>query len=182
MILNESDFKEDAVKLVAFLMAESAKTAPKAKGEDSVEIVLVHGEDIKRITDKMKELAKEYNDENFLRDARSVEKSQAILLMGVKGGKSLGLDCGACGFKSCKEFQEAERKEGKDFKGANCVFKILDLGIALGSAVKLASIMGVDTRIMYRVGTAARKLKLIDADVVMGIPIAALSKNPFFDR
>ncbi len=182
MILNEKDFKIEAVRFAAFLMAESARTAPKAKGEDDIEIVLVYGDEIVKIAEKMRELARDYGDKNFERDAKSVEKSQAILLIGVRGSKPIGLDCGACGFKSCKEFQNAEREEGKDFIGPSCVFKILDLGIALGSAVKLASIMGIDTRIMYRVGTAARKLKLINADVVMGIPMASLGKNPFFDR
>ena len=182
MIVDERDFKNDAIRFAAFLMAESARTAPKAKGEDSIEIVLVQGDDIKRISEEMMKLAEEYGDKNFERDAKSIEKAQAILLIGVKGDRSVGVNCGACGFKDCKEFQNAKRVEGRDFIGPNCVFKILDLGIALGSAVKLAAIVGVDTRIMYRVGTAARKLNMISADVVMGIPIAALAKNPFFDR
>jgi len=53
----------------------------------------------------------------------------------------------------------------------------------LGSAVKTASILNIDNRIMYRVGTAALKCDLLpEATVVMGIPISAKGKNIYFDR
>ena len=161
-------------------MAESARTAPKSKGEDDIEIVYIDGEELQELAKKMEELAE--RDKDFLRDAESVKKSQAVLLIGVNGEKSIGVDCGACGFESCSEFKRAKRRLGKDFVGPNCIFKLLDLGIALGSAVKLSALIGVDTRIMYRVGTAGKKLGYIKSDVVMGIPIAAKGKNPFFDR
>jgi uncharacterized ferredoxin-like protein len=35
---------------------------------------------------------------------------------------------------------------------------------------------------MYTLGAAARKLGLLDCDVVVGIPLAVGGKNPFFDR
>ena len=62
------------------------------------------------------------------------------------------------------------------------MFQLLDLGIALGSAVKTASILNVDNRIMFSAGVAAVKLRLIDADVAMGVPLSATGKNPYFDR
>jgi len=40
----------------------------------------------------------------------------------------------------------------------------------------------VDNRIMYRIGVVARKMKLIEGDVVLGIPLSATGKNIFFDR
>jgi uncharacterized ferredoxin-like protein len=181
MILREEDFKNEGVKIAAYLMAESARTAPKSKGEDDVEIVYVDGDDLEKIAAKMDEMGKEEGrDKDFFRDAESVRKSQSILLIGVSGEKTIGLNCGACGY-SCPDLKKM-RKEGKDFTGPNCVFKILDLGIALGSAAKLAAVLGVDTRIMYRIGTAARKLGLAKSDVVMGIPISATGKSPYFDR
>jgi uncharacterized ferredoxin-like protein len=56
------------------------------------------------------------------------------------------------------------------------------MGIALGSAVKTASLLNVDNRIMYRVGVVAREMGLIDADFAMGIPLSATSKSIYFDR
>ncbi|MFY9415198.1 MAG: ferredoxin domain-containing protein, partial [Tepidanaerobacteraceae bacterium] len=61
-------------------------------------------------------------------------------------------------------------------------WRLVDLGIAVGSAVKTASMLNVDNRIMYRIGVVARKMKLIEGDVVLGIPLSATGKNIFFDR
>jgi uncharacterized ferredoxin-like protein len=59
---------------------------------------------------------------------------------------------------------------------------LVNLGIAVGSAVKTASIHNVDNRIMYTIGVAAKRLGLLDADVILGIPLSATSKNIYFDR
>ena len=179
-MLNE-DLRGELAVLSAKLMAITAETAPKSKGEDDLEIIILQGEEKERVADKMIEMAKERG-KGFSRDGESVKKADAILLLGIYGKKPLGLNCGACGFKDCKEFESAGRRKGKDFVGPNCVFKLLDLGIAIGSAAKLAAIIGADTRVMYRIGTAAKALGIAKSDVVMGIPIALLSKNPFFDR
>lgn len=180
MIEREEKFRSESVKLSAMLMAISARTAPKSKGIDDLEIVYVDGEDKDRIADKMIEMAKERG-EGWKRDGESIKKAEGILIIGVKGDKSLGLNCSACGFKDCKEFEKAVNVKG-DYDGPNCVFKILDLGIALGSAVKLASIINVDNRIIYRIGVVAKMLGIVDSSVVLGIPLACTGKNPFFDR
>jgi len=59
---------------------------------------------------------------------------------------------------------------------------LLDLGIAIGSAVKVASDLNVDNRVMFTIGVAALALGLMDADVVIGIPLSATGKNIYFDR
>jgi len=58
----------------------------------------------------------------------------------------------------------------------------MDLGIALGSAVKVASDMNVDNRMMFTIGAAAKALGMLDADVIIGIPLACSGKNIYFDR
>jgi len=43
--------------------------------------------------------------------------------------------------------------------------------------------LNVDNRIMYRIGTAAKRLnQLPEATVIMGIPLSAKGKNIYFDR
>jgi uncharacterized ferredoxin-like protein len=69
-----------------------------------------------------------------------------------------------------------------EFRGPQCAYRLLDMGIALGSAVKTASLLNVDNRIMYRTGAVAREMGLIDADVVVGIPLSATGKSIYFDR
>jgi len=58
----------------------------------------------------------------------------------------------------------------------------MDLGVALGSAAKMAMDLNADNRLMFAVGTAARAQGLIEADLVIGIPLSIGGKNPFFDR
>jgi uncharacterized ferredoxin-like protein len=67
-------------------------------------------------------------------------------------------------------------------RGSPKELKLVDLGIALGSAVKVAGDLNVDSRIMRSVGETAENLKLMNADYVVGIPISIQGKNIFFDR
>jgi len=182
-IIESENGERDAILEAAKLMLIAARTAPKSGGIDDILTLIVHGEEKDDIAEKMEEIAEERKIEAFNRDAKNVRDSEAIVLIGVRGSKSMAFNCGACGYKNCKELEEAERKLGEDFVGPTCLFKALDLGIALGSAVKTASVLNVDNRIMYRVGTAALKLKLLpEATVIMGIPISAKGKNIYFDR
>ena len=59
---------------------------------------------------------------------------------------------------------------------------MIDLGIAIGSAVKMASDLNMDNRIMASVGRAAAKMGIMKADEVQGIPLSVKGKNIFFDR
>lgn len=183
LTIESKNGEKEAVLEVAKLMLVAARTAPKAGGVDDVLTLIVHGAEKDAIADKMDETAEERKIERFKRDAKNVRDSEAVVLIGVRGNKSYGLNCGACGYKSCEEFEKAEKKRGRDFVGPTCIFKALDLGIALGSAVKTASMLNVDNRIMYRVGTAALKLNLMpEATVAMGTPVSAKGKNIYFDR
>jgi uncharacterized ferredoxin-like protein len=40
--------------------------------------------------------------------------------------------------------------------------------------------MGIDNRIMYTVGAAAKSPRLLDSDIIIGISLSATVKNPFF--
>jgi len=167
------------LRMVAELMAISARTAPKAVGKDFIVIEIIEGNDLQRLADKMIEFGQRTGKENFDRDAKSVRGSEAVVLIGIKDAEPLeGLDCGACGAEKCIEINTFEG----EFKGPQCAFRLLDMGIAIGSAVKTASLLNVDNRIMYRVGVVAREMGLIDADFVMGIPLSATGKSIYFDR
>lgn len=182
-VIGGEEGEKEALLEAARLMQVAARTAPKAHGIDGIHTLIVYGEEKDIIARKMEEIAEERNIDLFKRDARSVRDSDAILLIGIKGDKSLGANCGACGYKSCKEFDEAKREAGQDFIGPTCIFRAVNFGIAIGSAVKMASMLNVDNRVMYRVGAAAMKLGLIpEATIILGIPLSARSKNIYFDR
>lgn len=170
------ELKSRAVEAIVHQMAISAKTAPKARGADSVKIAVVTGEEKRRVAEAMRRIAEATGDKHWNRDAANVEQADALLLLGVKRSDSLGVNCGYCGHPTCEDRLKA---------GPNaplCTFKLVDLGVAAGSAAKTASTLNLDNRIMYRAGEAAKQLKLIDADYTLAIPVSATQKNIFFDR
>jgi len=176
------ELKGEATLDVAQKLAIAARTAPKARGRDDLVISILTNEEKEMVANKLDMLAEEKGFQWFKRDAGNVRNSQAVILLGVKGSKSRNLNCSGCGYKDCSEFDKVEKTARTDFSGPNCIFPLIDLGIALGSAVKLASEYCVDNRIMYTVGLAAKKLNLMDADVVMGIPLSVSGKSIYFDR
>ncbi len=170
----------DAVRFIGELMGVSARTAPKAGGEDFIEFSLLSDSERVALGSEMIKIGKERGTYGFERDGQNVLDSHAVVLIGLLPHKGMGLNCGACGYGSCKEFNE--KSFSGDFKGPNCVIRVLDLGIALGSAAKQAGDFNVDNRIMYRIGVAARRLGIGSANVSHGIPLSATGKNMFFDR
>ncbi len=169
------------IEIVAELMRVAAMTAPKAIGQDYVDVKIASEEEIGQIVDDMLRLAKEEDSPGFERDANNLLKSGGLVLVGVREHQGIGLNCGACGFGSCAEFNARDRSRVA-FNGPNCMLRLLDMGIALGSAVKTASINNVDNRIMYRIGVSAKNTGIMDSNVVMGIPLSVSSKSIYYDR
>jgi len=175
-----------AASLAAQLMAAAARTAPKAGGKDFLEIVIVDNpDDLRAISEKMQTYAPLSTNEAFWsRDAANCAQADALLLVGLSKFTAAGYDCGACGHPTCKEFVKAREARDKDmgYAGPHCAMRLMDVGAALASAAKSASILSIDNRVQQRVGAAARALGYINAEVVMGIPLGVYGKSPFHDR
>ena len=167
-----------AMQTVAELMEIAARTAPKTKGEDFVVVEILTGDALRRLGQGMIEEVARTGKANFDRDGRNVLASEAVFLIGIKDASVGGLNCAACGEAACVKPNTFEG----EFLGPQCALRMLDMGIALGSAVKTAGMLNVDNRVMYRAGVVARQLGLIDADVAMGVPLSATGKSPYFDR
>lgn len=168
-----------ALRIVAELMALSARTAPKTAGKDHVVLKLVEGGGLEALGKAMRTYGQQKGKTNFDRDGANVAKSGALLLVGIKDAGAAGLNCGACGSDCCSN---QSKREGPEFAGGFCSWRLVDLGIAVGSAVKTAGILNADNRVMYRAGVVARQMGLIDADVCLGIPLSATGKSIYFDR
>lgn len=168
------------LRVVADLMAIAARTAPKSAGQDFVVIKIIEGDAVKALAQKMYEFGQRTGKKNFDRDGKNVAASDVVVLIGLKDAQPLNLDCGACGAEACTALL-INSHEG-EFRGPQCAFRLLDMGIALGSAAKMAGLLNADNRIMYRAGVVAREMGLIDADFVMGIPLSATGKSIYFDR
>jgi len=166
--------------VVAQLMALSARTAPKARGEDFIEVKLLSVEERERLGRAMIEEG-ERGSGNFIRDGKNVMDSDGLVLIGLKEHRSGGTNCNGCGFGDCKSFDDREKTDGA-YRGPNCTLRLIDLGIAVGSAVKMASLLNADNRVMFRAGAIARREGMMESDVVIGIPISATGKSIYFDR
>ncbi|MDK2821698.1 MAG: hypothetical protein PWP31_1663 [Clostridia bacterium] len=173
-----SEFK--AMGIIAELMAIAARTAPKAAGKDFVELKILEGDTLEKLADDMIKYGQESNKINFDRDGENIRNSDAVLLVGLKNAAKAGLNCGACGVPKCSELNDLHMES--EFAGPICAWRLLDMGIALGSAAKIAGMLNADNRIMYRIGVVAKKTNLMDADIIAGIPISATGKNIYFDR
>jgi len=176
MIQTEESIRKKAALEIAEKMATAAHTAPKTKGRDALKIVIVSGDDLNKIADKMVEISKRISLPFFERDAECIRKSHALLLIGTSVLPAMLPYCGLCGFEDCKSKMKVPN--------APCAFNAIDLGIAVGSAVSIAADSRVDSRVMYSVAMAALELKILGDlhKVLLGIPICISSKSPFFDR
>ena len=164
VVEDRGEIVKESVVQVARLMALSAITAPKARGEDNVVVgVLKDRAAMERLAEAMEKMAEQMGD-FFKRDADNIRRSTAVVLIG-------------CKIKNI----DVKTPPGYPYD-LNFVLNILNLGIAVGSAAKTASLHNVDNRVMFSAGFVAQMLKLIDADVVRAIPLSATSKSIYFDR
>ena len=90
----------EGVLNVARAMAVAARTAPKGRGEDAVETLLIHGDELVSLADAMEEHGRSSKlPEAFRRNADSVRNSHAVVLVGThgpetqEGGRAAGLWC-----------------------------------------------------------------------------------------
>lgn len=180
------DPEKGSVETVLSLMALSARTAPKGKGLDSLVITGITGQDLGLLAKEMTRLADVLKLGFFKRDANNVASSDGCLIIGIDGHTGIGINCGGCGFQTCSQMHDhisSIHRTWSPFDGPNCVIKMADIGIAVGSAVKTASLHNIDNRVMYSAGAAARSLDIVKpCSVAYGIPLKASGKNIFFDR
>jgi uncharacterized ferredoxin-like protein len=186
-VMHSKEMENEGIRTAAAMMALAMRTAPKTRGIDAIKTAVVLGSDLEILATAMEKKTdkKSTTLAFFKRDANNVRNAAVVLLVGVQRVPKrieLPLNCGACGYQSCAALVASGGREGEDFTGPTCVFQAVDLGIALGSAVKLAAELSIDNRIMYSVGAAAKDLHLLDSDIIIGIPLSATGKNPFFDR
>ena len=172
MIENERESRHEHILNVARQMMTAARTAPKGKGVDIIEIAMVTDSNIRILSETMKQMYEDNGLKFFLRDADNILDAECIILIGTRELPQ-GLNCGHCGFATC-----ADRPAG-----VPCALNSVDVGIAIGSACATAADNRVDTRVMFSAGLAAQQLDWLDGCTqVYAIPVSASSKNPFFDR
>lgn len=173
-MLSEEKIIERAIEQAGLSMLGRAKTAPKARGVDNLIYRLAEKDDIQALSKEIEALGIEKDVPFFIRDSRNILQVDYILLIGAKDLTRGVPQCGFCGYENC----------GHKLKNiGRCAYDLIDLGLAVGSALSLGQQLGVDSRIMYTIGKAAIRLGYLpDAAVALGIPLSMTEKNVFFDR
>lgn len=187
--------RAETVVQVAKLMAGAAITAPKSGGQlflagkpNFIETVIVEAAEERRaLAAWLRARGKERREAIWFRDAEVAEAVDAILIVGITDWYPPNYDCGACGYATCAEFLHATRPLRDDsaeleFAGPTCNLRDIDLGIAVGSAARTASLHAIDCRCQTRVAVAARKTGVIRSDVAVALSLSMTHKAIGFDR
>jgi uncharacterized ferredoxin-like protein len=186
----------ESVRHVAKLCAVAAMTAPKSGGQlfirggsPFIETEIVEDKaTLKQMADWLRKRGEKLKEPIWFRDADTAEKLDIVLIIGLSGWYPPQYDCGACGYSTCAEFLKARPGYANasaaewEFNGPVCQLRAIDLGIAVGSAAKTASLNNVDTRCQTRIAAAARHLKVIQADLAVALSMSVSHKNIFFDK
>ncbi len=196
--LNRRQRALDAAKL----MVNAAYTAPVAGGVDHMEAELVWGaEEQNEIAEKMEELSylpeNNASSEMFRIEAVMAREADCILLIGDIRGRNtpFDADCGYCSGPAGCSFVYSRRRTAAGqivssdkslatslIDGPLCQVHVQNLGYSTASALWMARNLMVDARPFMTVGMAAKKLAYCRAsEFVVGILVAATSKNPFID-
>ncbi len=172
-MINERDIRQEMVLDAARQIMMAARTAPKGKGVDIIEICTITGDEIRQLSQVMHQIGEETDFKFFLRDSENILQAEAVVLIGTRD-ETLGLNCMRCGFAHC-----ADRPAS-----VPCAINTIDVGIAMGSACAKAADLRLDTRVMHSAGMAAMRLgwPCPEARNVLALPLSCKSKNPFFDR
>ncbi len=174
MLINERNTRRERLLQVANEMMTAARTAPKGKGFDIIEVILLTDETITQLSEAMLKYSEKTGLKFVTRDAENILNAEAIVVIGTRQ-QIHSLNCGYCGFDTCAAKNE--------FPEIPCTINSTDVGIALGSACSVAADHRVDSRIMFSVGRVVQELGWMpDCSNIYGIPISCTSKNPFFDR
>ncbi len=175
MFIRGSLAEKNTILNTAERMCAAARTAPKARGIDKIVTGIVTDDDKDAIISEMRNLFNETGAAFFERDAKNLEISEAVVLIGTTGGAKGVPACGFCGYKDCSEMAA---------NNGHCAYDDMDLGIALGSAVSVAANNRIDNRIMFSAGVAAKRLGFLGEGVkkILAIPLSTIGKNPYFDR
>lgn len=186
----------EALRGVAKLCAVAAMTAPKSGGQlflkgskPFIETVIVEDrEALSRLATWLRDRGKKLKSPIWFRDAETADQLDLVLFIGLAKWYPPVYDCGACGYATCAEFLGAAKRQQKnvsgewEFAGPICQLRCVDLGIAVGSAAKTASLNNVDARCQTRIAAAARHLGFIEADLAVGLSMSVTHKNIFFDK
>lgn len=155
--------------IVANLMTVSAKADHRPNDNSKIEIMVLDDAQKEILVEELFQMADDTGDDNYSDLGESIREMGKLVLIGLDDETPLGLDCGACGFSSC----EAMSKENISdiFEGPSCAHRLLDMGIAVGDAIRTAEIHGVRSYAIIEAGLAAKRVGLSTSRISLIVPV-----------
>jgi NADPH-dependent glutamate synthase beta subunit-like oxidoreductase len=103
----------------------------------------------------------------------------------------IGLNCGACGFKTCREavinFQNRLNETGGEpwgwlMKGPSCIWRLVEFGIAVDWAAAAAHRHNVESRLAMISGTAFMRMGYLpDCSIMVVVPLGPCKERWYFE-
>jgi len=181
----------EAVEIAAKLAAAAAYRAPQLTGRMQLRAEVLTGEDLLPMIEYFEAIAPispvMYFDWKTFKHFQDAGNPPAILLLGSNVATSeLGWDCGACGFKTCAEFNRHSQENGGQgllWGGPSCNWKLMDFSAACDFACAAVAQQKMDCRAMGTVGKAAMGVGYLpDCSIVVGLPIGPPGDLIYFSR
>ncbi len=180
-----TDLLEKGLQQAVELMAVAANNSYRFSDQNKLKIIVVGNEEMESIAEYCFSLG----DMSPLaaRDGRHVvqliKEPARLMIIGDTRKSPFNYDCGACGYRTCKEMNKAELVESLTANGPSCQFKNLNVNIAANAAASLAHRLGLHCRVFSTLAFAARSLEIIEGvDIVTSVSVSTAKKNPYFDR
>ena len=184
-IIEMSTLVENGLDRAVELMGLAAHNSFRFKDRNGLKMVSVGGEDLEQIAEYCFSLG----DMSPLaaRDGRHLvqlmKEPCALLVVGDTRKSEFNYNCGACGYRTCAELNQAEEVESLTANGPGCLFKSININVAANAAAAQAHRLGLHCRVFSTLAFAALALEVITGvDLVISVSVSAAKKNPYFDR
>jgi uncharacterized ferredoxin-like protein len=115
MKISSQEAEQRAVEWIAYLMCAAARTAPKAKGIDNLETMIVSDQEKQQLSAEMRRIATESGMQFFERNAACLDKAPVVVLLGQKVKPAGVSPCGYCGYTNCGECAKGYSIDDFDF-------------------------------------------------------------------
>lgn len=186
MAIREMDeLIENGLERSLELMAVAAHNSFRFGGKNSVKVISVGKDEMQEIAEYCYSLADMSplgaRDGRFLMEL--MKEPCGLLVLGEKRKSSFNYNCGACGYRSCADLNQAEEVESLTANGPSCQFRNINLNIAANAAAAMAWRLGLHCRVFSTLGFAALAMGVIeDVDLVVSVSVSVAKQDPYFDR
>ena len=102
MIINERETRKEYMLEAAKQIMLAARTAPKGKGVDIIEIITLSDEDIDAVSEELLRLAEKTGMKFLIRDSENIQSADTMIVIGTRQAPQ-GLNCAYCGYATCAE-------------------------------------------------------------------------------